>query len=229
MVLRMRAVLTTPRGWCKLESILLLAVVFLPLSCTLGPLAVTRWGSLAFLDEDKMNRKDVKCIFKGRPRPQITWYKHGSKLESTLPFFSSFSCILGPLTVERWGSPAFLYENKTNRKDVKCIFKGRPRPQITWYKDGSNLKTFSHTEVETLCDNGIFKVTTTLHVPGRKEFAGIYKCFGNNSLSSGWSSSKEPMYGIELLFRCKKSLNSPLAYNWQLAKPSNDSGNATNH
>ena len=113
------------------------------------------------------------------------------------------SCTLGPLTVRRWGSPVGLYENQMSR-DVKCIFKGRPRPQITWYKDGSNLKTFSHTEeVETLQDNCTFQVTTTLHVPGREELAGIYRCFGNNSLSSGWSSSKEPKYGIELLFRCK--------------------------
>ncbi|XP_044179199.1 uncharacterized protein LOC114952530 [Acropora millepora] len=107
-----------------------------------------------------------------------------------------------PLTVTRWGSPVFLYENHMSR-DVKCQFKGRPRPQITWYKQGSNLKTFNHTEeVEKLQHNGIFKVTTTLHVPGREEFAGIYRCFGNNSLSSGWSSSKEPKHGIELLFRC---------------------------
>ncbi|XP_015754279.1 PREDICTED: hemicentin-1-like [Acropora digitifera] len=108
-----------------------------------------------------------------------------------------------PLTVQRWGSPAYLHANQMNRDDVKCEFKGRPRPQITWYKDGSNLKAFNHTEeVEKLQDSGIFKVTTTLYVPGREEFAGIYRCFGNNSLSSGWSSSKEPKYGIELLFRC---------------------------
>ena len=126
------------------------------------------------------------------------------RFESNLPFFLLLSCPLGPLTVTRWGSPAFLYENTINRKDVKCIFKGRPRPQITWYKHGSNLKTINHTEeVEKLQDSGIFKVTTTLLVPGREEFAGIYCCFGKNSLSSGWSSSKEPNYGIELLFRCK--------------------------
>ena len=125
------------------------------------------------------------------------------KLESTLPSFSPFSCTLGPVTVQRWGSPVKLYENQMSR-DVKCIFKGRPRPQITWYKQGSNLKTFNHTEeVDKLQDSGIFEVTTTLHVPGRKEFAGIYRCFGNNSLSSGWSSGKEPKYGIELLFGCK--------------------------
>jgi len=107
-----------------------------------------------------------------------------------------------PLTVTRWGSPAFFSENHTSQ-GVKCTFKGRPRPQITWYKHGSNLKTFNHTEeVEKLQDSGIFKVTTTLHVPGREEFSGIYRCFGNNSLSSGWSSSKEPKDGIELLFRC---------------------------
>ena len=139
----MRAVLTTPRGWCKLESTLLLTFFFLPLSCTLGPLTVTRSGS-----------------------------------------------------------PISLFENHKSQ-DVKCIFKGRPRPQITWYKDGNSQKTFNHTEVVALLDNGIFQVNTTLHVPGREEFAGIYRCFGNNSLSSDWSSSKEPKHGIELLFRCK--------------------------
>ena len=83
------------------------------------------------------------------------------------------------------------------------MFKGRPRPQITWFKDGSHLKTFNHTEVEKVQGNGIFQVTSTLHVPGREEFAGIYRCFGNSSLSSGWSSSKEPKHSIQLLFRCR--------------------------
>ena len=85
------------------------------------------------------------------------------------------------------------------------MFKGRPRPQITWYKDGIKLTAFNHTEkVEKLKDNGrTFQVTTTLHVPGREEFVGIYKCFGNNSLRSGWSSSKEPKDGIEVLMNCK--------------------------
>ena len=121
------------------------------------------------------------------------------------------------MTVERVGNPVYLLENQWN-KGIKCYFEGRPRPQITWYKHGSKLKTFNHTEVETLQENGIFKVTTTLHVPGRKEFEGIYSCFGNNSLSSGWSSSKEPEYGIELLFRCKQSLSSAVANNWQFSK-----------
>ena len=121
------------------------------------------------------------------------------------------------MTVKRPGNPVYLYENHWSQ-GVQCFFEGRPRPQITWYKHGSNLKTFNHTEVETLQDNGIFKVTTTLHVPGREEFEGIYSCFGNNSLSSGWSSSKEPKYGIELLFRCKQSLSSAVANNWQFKK-----------
>ncbi|XP_015767116.1 PREDICTED: hemicentin-1-like [Acropora digitifera] len=142
-----------------------------------------------------MTWKEVNDKITPKPGVQCLVLKTGNS-EKRIYFAS-------PLTVTRWGSPAYLHANQMNRNDVKCEFKGRPRPQITWYKDGSHLKTFNHTEeVEKLQDSGIFKVTTTLHVPGREEFAGIYRCFGNNSLSSGWSSSKEPKDGIELLFRC---------------------------
>ncbi|XP_044179207.1 toll-like receptor 6 [Acropora millepora] len=141
-----------------------------------------------------MTWKEVNEKLTPKPGLQCLVLKRGNS-EKRIYFAS-------PLTVTRWGSPVYLDENHMSRY-VKCQFKGRPRPQITWYKHGSNLKTFNHTEeVERLQDSGIFKVTTTLHVPGRQEFAGIYRCFGNNSLSSGWSSSKEPEKGIELLFRC---------------------------
>ncbi|XP_074623520.1 putative oxidoreductase PXDNL [Acropora palmata] len=139
-----------------------------------------------------MTWKEVNDKITPKPGLQCLVLKRGNS-EKRIYFAS-------PLTVERWGSPVYLDKNHMSR-NVKCVFKGRPRPQITWYKDGSNLTTFNHTEkVEKLKDNDrTFQVTTTLHVPGREEFAGIYKCFGNNSLSSGWSSSKEPKDGIELL------------------------------
>ena len=63
------------------------------------------------------------------------------------------SCTSGPLTVRRSGSPVELFENHRSQ-GVHCNFKGRPGPQMTWYKHGSNLKTFNHTEVE-LQDNGL--------------------------------------------------------------------------
>ncbi|XP_067020458.1 uncharacterized protein [Acropora muricata] len=140
-----------------------------------------------------MTWKEVNDKLTLKPGLQCLVLKSGNSVKRI--YFAS------PLTVTRWGSPVYLDENHMSR-DVKCQFKGRPRPQITWYKHGSNLKTFNHTEeIEKLQESGIFKVTTTLYVPGREEFAGIYKCFGNNSLSSGWSSSKESD-GIELNFRC---------------------------
>ena len=97
---------------------------------------------------------------------------------------------------------------------MKCYFEGHPRPQITWYKHGSNLKTFNHAVVETLQDNGIFKVITTLDVPGCE--AATYFCSGNNSLRSGWSSSKKE--GVELLLTCKQYLCSSVGNNWQFKK-----------
>ncbi|XP_067021783.1 uncharacterized protein [Acropora muricata] len=145
-----------------------------------------------------MTWKEVKDKITPKAGPQCLVLKTGNS-EKRIYFAS-------PLTVTRWGSPVHLYENQMSR-DAKCMFKGRPRPQITWYRHGSNLKTFNHIEeVEKLQDSGIFKITTTLHVPGREEFAGIYNCFGNNSLSSGWSSSKEPKDGIELFFRCSPGM-----------------------
>ncbi|XP_015754278.1 PREDICTED: uncharacterized protein LOC107333928 [Acropora digitifera] len=142
-----------------------------------------------------MTWKEVNDKITPEPGEQCLVLKTGNS-EKRIYFAS-------PVTVTRWGSPVYLDKNHASQ-GVKCAFKGRPRPQITWYKDGSNLKTFNHTEeVEKLQDSGIFKVTTTLHVPGREEFAGIYHCFGNSSLSSGWSSSKEPEHGIQLLFRCQ--------------------------
>ncbi|XP_044179110.1 hemicentin-1-like [Acropora millepora] len=138
--------------------------------------------------------KEVNDKLTLKPGLQCLVLKSGNSVKRI--FFAS------PLTVTRWGSPVYLFENHASQ-GVKCSFRGRPRPQITWYKHGSNLKTFNHTEeVEKLQDSGIFKVTTTLHVPGREEFAGIYNCFGNNSLSTGWSSSKELKDGIQLFFRC---------------------------
>ena len=66
--------MATLRGWCKLESTLLLAIFFPPLSCTLGPLTVKRVGNPVYLFENHWSQ-GVKCYFEGRPRPQITWYK----------------------------------------------------------------------------------------------------------------------------------------------------------
>ncbi|XP_068691156.1 fibronectin type III domain-containing protein-like isoform X2 [Montipora foliosa] len=108
------------------------------------------------------------------------------------------------LTVAKPGSPKIIYENiGTN---LSCKFEGRPRPFITWYVDGksimSEFEELSHTELETLQDDGIFKVTSTLYIPGRKKFNGrSFTCSGTNNLASGWSSSASET--ISVRFKCK--------------------------
>ncbi|XP_068736789.1 uncharacterized protein [Montipora capricornis] len=108
------------------------------------------------------------------------------------------------LTVAKPGSPKIIYENIG--KNVSCEFEGRPRPFITWYIGGKSIKSefeeLSHTELETSQDDGIFKVTSTLYIPGREKFHRLsFTCSGTNNLSSGWSS--ETSETISVRFKCK--------------------------
>ncbi|XP_068737266.1 uncharacterized protein [Montipora capricornis] len=108
------------------------------------------------------------------------------------------------LTVAKPGSPRIIYENIG--ENVSCEFEGRPRPFITWSIGGKSIKSefeeLSHTELETSQDDGIFKVTSTLYIPGRKKFHRLsFTCSGTNNLTSGWSSSARETIAIR--FKCK--------------------------
>ena len=130
----------------------------------------------------------------------INWARHSIRI--TKPVCLSY--LLGALTVARPGSPKIIYENIG--KNLSCEFEGRPRPFITWYIDGksimSEFEELSHTELETLQDDGIFKVTSTLYIPGREKFHRLsFTCSGTNNLSSGWSSSARQTVSVR--FKCK--------------------------
>ena len=102
-------------------------------------------------------------------------------------FISPLSCISGPLTVRRSGFPVELFENHRSQ-GVHCNFKGRPRPQITWYKHGSNLKSFNHTEVE-LQDNGMAEYGDGRSTSSREALSAIAMRFIDEyfSLFTAWT------------------------------------------
>ncbi|XP_068691153.1 hemicentin-1-like [Montipora foliosa] len=112
------------------------------------------------------------------------------------------------LTVAKPGSPKIIYENiGTN---LSCEFEGRPRPFITWKIDGksimSEFEELSHTELETSQDDGIFKVTSTLYIPGREKFDGLsFTCSGTNRLSNGWSSSADETISVRFKYASSSS------------------------
>ena len=80
---------------------------------------------------------------------------------------------------------------------MSCEFTGRPRPQIVWDKDNN---TIANTEQETQ-KNDVLITTSTLSIPGRPEFKGLYTCSATSRLDSGWLSTKND--SIEVLFSCK--------------------------
>ncbi|XP_068715542.1 cell adhesion molecule DSCAML1-like isoform X2 [Montipora foliosa] len=116
--------------------------------------------------------------------------------------------------VNRSGSPKYISQNQG--VDIYCAFKGRPRPQITWYKDDEPIinesESLRHEELEQSGEDGTLTTYTTLHVPGREEFDGVYKCAANSRFNNSWSTSKN--FKIQVKFLCNKDTsiraNTPL-------------------
>lgn len=123
---------------------------------------------------------------------------------------------------DRSGSPKQISQNQGI--DIFCSFKGRPRPQISWYKGNSptsfkdvepiinESEGLRHEEREQSGDNDTLITSTTLHVPGREEFDGFYMCAANSTLNNGWSTSTNDVIQVE--FDCNKETsiraNTPL-------------------
>ncbi|XP_068737080.1 uncharacterized protein [Montipora capricornis] len=121
---------------------------------------------------------------------------------------------------ERSGSPKYISQNQGI--DIFCRFKGRPRPQISWYKGNSptsfkdvepiinESEGLRHEEREQSEDDDTLITTTTLHVPGREEFDGFYMCAANSTLNNSWSTSTNDV--IQVKFECSKEIraNTPL-------------------
>ena len=86
--------------------------------------------------------------------------------------------------------------------ELQCVFKGRPRPRVTWYNPDSKL-IIHGSESFYLYEQlvGEDTLSSVLVNPNIQEkHAGAYKCTGMNNIT-GWSS--ENTGTMEMLYGCK--------------------------
>ena len=86
--------------------------------------------------------------------------------------------------------------------ELKCSFKGRPRPRVVWYNPDKK-QIINGSEgfyiLEQLGRKGT--LTSLLRNPDIQEkHAGAYKCTGMNNIT-GWSSKKSGI--IDLNYYCE--------------------------
>ena len=103
--------------------------------------------------------------------------------------------------VSKTSSPVDLYSDK-KQMELKCTFKGWPRPRVVWYNPDKK-QIINGSEgfyiLEQLGRKGT--LTSLLRNPDIQEkHAGAYKCTGMNNIA-GWST-KIATY-LDLNYRCE--------------------------
>ena len=86
--------------------------------------------------------------------------------------------------------------------ELRCTFKGWPRPRVAWYNPDSKL-IINGSESFYLYEQLVGKDTlsSVLRNPNIQEkHEGAYKCTGMNNIT-GWSSENTEL--IEMRFSCK--------------------------
>ena len=94
------------------------------------------------------------------------------------------------------------YYPDTREVELKCTFKGWPRPRVVWYNP-SNKQIINGSEGFYISEqlDGEDTLTSFLRNPDIQEkHAGAYKCTGMNNIT-GWSSKKSGY--IDLNYRCE--------------------------
>ena len=94
------------------------------------------------------------------------------------------------------------YYPDTRLIELKCTFKGWPRPRVAWYNPDRKLIINGYESFyiyEQLV--GEDTLSSVLRNPNIQEkHAGAYNCTGMNNIT-GWSSENTGI--IEMLYRCK--------------------------
>ena len=103
--------------------------------------------------------------------------------------------------VESTSSPVWFSPN-TKLIELKCSFKGRPRPRVVWYNpDGKPVTDGSESFYLSKRHDGEDTVTSVLrNFNIQEKLNGVYKCEAMNNIT-GWSSTLSE--DIELIFKCK--------------------------
>ena len=98
-------------------------------------------------------------------------------------------------------SPVWFSPN-TKLIELKCSFKGRPRPRVFWYNPGGKLITDGsesfYLSEKHAGEDTVTSVLRNLNI--QEKHNGIYKCKAVNYII-GWSS--ELSDDIELIYKCK--------------------------
>ena len=103
--------------------------------------------------------------------------------------------------VENTSSP-LLFTPNTELIELKCSFKGWPRPRVVWYSpNGKRITDGFESFYLSEKHYGEDAVTSFLrNINIQEKHKGIYKCKAMNNIT-GWSS--ELSEDIELIYKCK--------------------------
>ena len=103
--------------------------------------------------------------------------------------------------VSKTSSPVDYYPD-TREMELRCTFKGWPRPRVAWYNPNDKL-IINGSESFYLYEQlvGEDTLSSVLRNPNTQEkHAGAYKCIGMNNIT-GWSARK--LGYTDLNYRCK--------------------------
>ena len=106
--------------------------------------------------------------------------------------------------IYRTRSPLDYYPDM-REMELKCTFKGWPRPRVVWYNP-SNKQIINGSEgfyISEQLDREDTLISLLRNADIQEKQAGAYKCTGMNNIT-GWSSKKS-VY-IDLNYRCESFL-----------------------
>ena len=103
--------------------------------------------------------------------------------------------------VYKTSSPVESYPNK-REMELKCTFKGWPRPRVVWYNP-DNKQIINGSEgfyISEQLDREDTLTSLLRNANIQEKHAGAYKCTGMNNITA-WSSEKSGF--IDLNYRCE--------------------------